>query len=158
MRLVAVLAFGIFLVPGFNARTQAQVHDVKSETRVLLDAYAHQDAKTVLAVISDQTVMYGADSSEIFRGVAQIQTMISNDARLWSGTAHIGDMQNVTVVSHGNLESIFFQAPFTVGNRPPVPVRFCMLWKHSGKHWLLLQSSNAVVTEHQSAAELLGAH
>jgi hypothetical protein len=84
--------------------------------------------------------------------------MLSNDARLWSGTAHIGEMKDVTVVKQGHLESIFFQAPFTVGNGPPVPVRFCMIWRHTGNRWLLLQSSNAVVTEHQSAAELLAGH
>jgi hypothetical protein len=102
--------------------------------------------------------MYGSDATEVFHGVASIQAMLANDTRLWSGTAHIGEMQNITVVKEGNLESIFFQAPFTVGSRPPVPVRFCMIWRHNGKRWLLLQSSNAVVTEHQSAAELLGSH
>jgi hypothetical protein len=132
--------------------------DVKTQTRTLLDAYAREDQKTVLASIDDRTVMYGSDATEVFHGVASIQAMLSNDARLWSGTAHIGEMQNITVVRQGNLESIFFQAPFTVGNRPAVPVRFCMTWRRTGGRWLLLQSSNAVVTEHQSAAELLTPH
>src|SRR5260370_20150560 len=136
----------------------AQATDVKSQTRTLLDAYAREDQKTVLASIDDQTVMYGSDATEVFHGVASIQTMLANDARLWSGSAHIREMQNITDVKQGNLESIFFQAPFTVGNRPAVPVRFCMTWRHTGGRWLLLQSSNAVVTEHQGAPELLVSH
>jgi ketosteroid isomerase-like protein len=142
----------------FTAHLPAQAPDVTSQTRSLLDAYARADANTVLASVDDKTVIYGSDAGEVFRGIAAIREMLSNDARLWSGTAHIGEMKNVTVVKQGPLESIFFQAPFTVGNRPPVPVRFCMIWRHTGNRWLLLQSSNAVVTEHQSAEELLGAH
>jgi hypothetical protein len=33
-----------------------------------------------------------------------------------------------------------------------------MTWRRTGNRWLLLQSSNAVVTEHQSATELLASH
>jgi ketosteroid isomerase-like protein len=136
----------------------AQTPDIQSQTRAFLDAYARGDSKTILAAVDNNTVVYGSDAGEVFRGLDAITTMLSNDARLWSGSAHIGDMQNVTTIKQGNLESIFFQAPFTVASRPPVPVRFCMIWRHNGKRWLLLQSSNAVVTEHQSAAELLGSH
>jgi hypothetical protein len=156
MRTLATFLIGTCL--SFSSVLHAQATDVKSQTRALLDAYAREDQKTVLASVDDRTVMYGSDSGEFFHGVAPIQAMLSNDARLWSGTAHIGDMQNITVVKQGNLESIFFQAPFTVGNRPAVPVRFCMTWRRTGKRWLLLQSSNAVVTAHQSAAELLATH
>jgi SnoaL-like domain len=156
MRTLPTLLIGSCL--SLSSALHAQATDVKSQTRTLLDAYAREDQKTVLASIDDRTVMYGSDATEVFHGVASIQALLANDARLWSGTAHIGEMQNITVVKQGNLESIFFQAPFTVGNRPPVPVRFCMIWRRNGKHWLLLQSSNAVVTEHQSAAELLGPH
>jgi ketosteroid isomerase-like protein len=136
----------------------AQTPDIQSQTRAFLDAYARGDFKTILAAVDNNTVVYGSDAGEVFRGLDSITTMLSNDARLWSGSAHIGDMQNVTTIKQGNLESIFFQAPFTVASRPPVPVRFCMIWRHNGKRWLLLQSSNAVVTEHQSAAELLSPH
>jgi ketosteroid isomerase-like protein len=136
----------------------AQTTDIQSQTRAFLDAYARGDSKTILAAVDNNTVVYGSDAGEVFRGLDSITTMLANDTRLWSNSAHIGDMQNVSTIKQGNLESIFFQAPFTVGNRPPVPVRFCMIWRRNGKHWLLLQSSNAVVTEHQSAAELLSPH
>jgi ketosteroid isomerase-like protein len=142
----------------FAAHLTAQVADVNSQTRSLLDAYARADANAVLLSIDEKTVIYGSDAGEVFQGIDPIREMLSNDARLWSGTAHIGEMKNVTVVKQDHLESIFFQAPFTVGNRPPVTVRFCMIWRHTGNRWLLLQSSNAVVTEHQSAAELLAGH
>jgi hypothetical protein len=156
MRQSAAFVFGACLCLVSNLHAQAP--DVRSQTRALLDAYAREDQKTVLASVDDQTVMYGSDAGEVSHGGAPIQAMLANDARLWSGTAHIGDMQNITVVKQGNLESIFFQAPFSVGNRPAVPVRFCMTWRRIGSRWLLLQSSNAVVTEHQSAAELLASH
>ncbi len=156
MRTLATLLIGSCL--SLSSVLHAQAKDVTSQTRTLLDAYAREDQKIVLAAVDDQTVMYGSDATEVFHGVASIQVMLANDARLWSGTAHIGEMQNVTVVKQGNLESIFFQALFTVGNRPAVPVRFCMTWRRTGGRWLLLQSSNAVVTEHQSAAELFRPH
>ena len=156
MSTLATLLIGSCL--SLSSVLHAQTTDVKTQTRTLLDAYAREDQKIVLAAVDDQTVMYGSDATEVFHGVASIQVMLANDARLWSGTAHIGEMQNVTVVKQGNLESIFFQALFTVGNRPAVPVRFCMTWRRTGGRWLLLQSSNAVVTEHQSAAELLRPH
>jgi hypothetical protein len=156
MRTLATLLIGSCL--SLSSVLHAQAKDVTSQTRTLLDAYAQEDQKIVLAAVDDQTVIYGSDATEVFHGVASIQVMLANDARLWSGTAHIGEMQNVTVVKQGNLESIFFQALFTVGNRPAVPVRFCMTWRRTGGRWLLLQSSNAVVTEHQSAAELLRPH
>jgi hypothetical protein len=144
----------LFIGVGLNAQTP----DIQSQTRAFLDAYARGDSKTILAAVDNNTVVYGSDASEVFRGLDSITAMLANDTRLWSNSAHIGDIQNVTTIKQGNLESIFFQAPFTVGNRPPVPVRFCMIWRRNGKHWLLLQSSNAVVTEHQSAAELLSPH
>jgi hypothetical protein len=147
----ALLVVCLFISLGLHAQTP----DIQSQTRAFLDAYAHGDSKTILAAVDNNTVVYGSDAGEFFRGLDSITTMLANDTRLWSNSAHIGDMQNVTTNKQGNLESIFFQASFTVGNRPPVPVRFCMIWRHTGKHWLLLQSSNAVVTEHQSAAELL---
>jgi ketosteroid isomerase-like protein len=156
MRLLSALLISACL--SLSVPLHASTPDIQSQTRTFLDAYAREDAKTVLGSVDNETVVYGSDVSEVFRGLDSIRAMLSNDARLWSGTAHIGEMQNVTVMRQGNLESIFFQAPFTVGARPPVPVRFCMIWRHTGKHWVLLQSSNAVVTEHQSAAELLGAH
>jgi hypothetical protein len=136
----------------------AQTPDIQTQTRAFLDAYARGDSETILAAVDNNTVVYGSDASEVFRGLDSITTMLANDTRLWSNSAQIGDMQNVTTIKQGNLESIFFQAPFTVGNRPPVPVRFCMIWRRNGKHWLLLQSSNAVITEHQRAAELLSSH
>jgi hypothetical protein len=135
-----LLSAGLFISIGLHAQTS----DIQSQTRAFLDAYARGDSKTILAAVDNNTVVYGSDAGEVFRGIDSITTMLSNDARLWSGSAHIGDMQNVTTIEQGNLESIFFQAPFTVGSRPPVPVRICMIWRYNGKRWLLLQRSNAV--------------
>lgn len=157
-RMRPILTLLLFICSSAVTSCMAQTGDVKSQTRALLDAYARQDAKAVLASISDDTVMYGSDESEVFRGPAAIQKMLSDDARLWAGTAHIGEMQDVTIVKAHGFQSIFFEAPFTVGGRPAVPVRFCMVWRQARKRWLLVQSSNAVVTQHQGAADLLGKH
>jgi hypothetical protein len=67
-------------------------------------SYARGDSKTILAVVDNNTVVYCSDAGEVFRGSESITTMLSNDARLWSGLAHIGDMRNVTNIKQGNLE------------------------------------------------------
>jgi hypothetical protein len=64
-------------------------------------------------------------------------------------------MEHISLIQNHSLASIFFDVPFSVGNRAPVSVRFAATWKLEGKQWLLVQSSNVVPTEHQSAAELL---
>ena len=80
--------------------------------------------------------------------------MLIADQRLWGGAAHVGTMGNITLVKDRDLASMAFNVPFSLGNRPPVPVRVTAIWKRAGKQWLLVQSLNAVLTEHQSAAEL----
>ncbi len=151
-----VQAASLFLVLSLAASPgYSQTAGVRSRTRAFLDAYAQGDSKTILDSVDTNTTVYGSDAAEFFRGSAAVGTMLANDSRLWAGTAHIGEMQDVSVFKTRNLQTIFFQAPFTVGGRPPVLVRFCMVWKRSSGHWHVLQSSNAVVTQGQSAEQLL---
>jgi uncharacterized SAM-dependent methyltransferase len=73
MRTLATLLIGTCLP--LSSVLHAQATGVKTQTRTLLDAYAREDQKTVLASIDDQTVMYGSDATEVFHGVASIQAM-----------------------------------------------------------------------------------
>jgi hypothetical protein len=99
--------------------------------------------------------IYGSDVAEVFHGREALATMMTNDQRLWSGHATIGDLKDVSVRQSGGLAVIFFQADFTVVGRLAVPIRFAMTWQLRDGRWLLVQSSNAVPTKGQSAAELL---
>src|SRR3954467_2386880 len=103
MRILATLLIGTCL--SLSSFLRAQATDIHSQTRAFLDAYARGDSKTVLAAVDNNTVVYGSDASEFFRGLDSITTMLANDSRLWSNSAHIGDMQNVTTIKQGNLES-----------------------------------------------------
>jgi ketosteroid isomerase-like protein len=149
---IAAVSLSIF---AFATLGHSQVPDVSSQTRTFLDAYSRGDAKAVLRSVDEDTVAYGSDASEIFHGPIAISSMIENDALLWGGQARIGDMHEISIQSGGKLQTIFFQAPFTITGRPPVQVRFCMVWRNDSGRWHLLQSSNSVVTEGQSAKQLL---
>jgi ketosteroid isomerase-like protein len=148
--------FGMMMVLGLAiAPCFAQISETQARTRGFLDAYVHGDTDTILQSIDNDAVVYGSDAGEVFRGRAGVATMMREDAQLWRGSATIGDMTDVSVVEQGDLSTIFFNAPFRVGNREPVPVRFCLIWKRSGGHWLLVQSQSAALTQGQSAAALL---
>jgi hypothetical protein len=137
------------------APAHAQSNDVVSWTRSFMDAYTNGDSATVLNSVDEHTTMYGSDVAEIFHGPGGIKTMLLEDAKLWGGKARIGEMKDVTSAKAGDLETIFFNASFTVGDRPPMPVRFCIVRRKSKSHWYLVQSSNSVVTQGQSAEAIL---
>lgn len=129
---------------------------IEKQTQTFLDAYAKGDQKAVLDLIDQENItVYGSDVAEFAHGSDAVLKMLANDQQLWGGSAHIGKMEHVSLVQDHSLASIFFDLPFSVGGRPPVAVRFSVIWRREGKRWLLVQSSNVVPTEHQSAAELL---
>jgi hypothetical protein len=133
-----------------------QDSEVKQQTRAFLDAWARGDKEAVMSVVDRQNVtVYGGDASEVAHGAEELARMLALDQRLWGGAARIGAMEHVTVSESDSLASIFFDAPFSVGDRAPVTVRFAATWKREGEKWLLVQSSNVVPTMHQSAGELL---
>jgi ketosteroid isomerase-like protein len=132
---------------------------IEALTRTFLDAYAAADSTAVLPLIdADNITVYGSDASEFFQGRAAFLSMLSNDARLWQHSANIGPMQHVSTVFSGDIATIFFDASFTVGGRPPVPLRCAAVWQRHGKRWLLRQAINVVPTTGQSATDLLAAH
>ena len=131
------------------------IDPVEVQTQAFLTAYANGDRASVLSAIDTGTVIYGSDAAEVFRGPDEVRTMLENDRKLWGDSARIGPMQHVSVIHRGDIVSIFFDAPFSAGGRPPVLVRFAFVWTLAHGHWLLAQGSNTVPTTGQSAAELL---
>jgi ketosteroid isomerase-like protein len=151
--LAGILSVGILFT---GAPASAETHDIATQTRIFLDAYARGDRSTVLGLVNgDEITVFGSDVAEICHGSAEVSRLLSNDLRLWGGPAHIGPMEHVSIAQSGGLASIFFDAPFSAGGRAPLPVRFSMVWRRTGKGWRLVQSSNVVPTQGQSAAQLL---
>ena len=148
----AMLAIVIFsCLPALS-----QSEDIQSRTIGFLEAYMRDDSATVLRSIDKDTIVYGSDIAEVFRGRQEIDQMLRDDARLWGGKARLGEPKDVTVYKQKALTTIFFNTTFTLGDRAPIPVRFCFVWRRSGDHWMLVQEANAVVTTGQSARALLG--
>ncbi len=138
------------------ALSWGQSSPIQDRTRIFLDAYAKGDQQTVLNLIDHSHVtMYGSDVVEVVHGADAVLTLMDSDQKLWRGTAHMGPMNHVSITETKGLATIFFDVTFSVGGRNPIPVRIAAVWKREGKSWLLIQSSNSVVTEHQSAEELL---
>ncbi len=153
---VRTLAFTILLSSSLVTTALSQEAPIQARTQTFLDAYARGDVKTILPMVDqDRITMYGSDVAEVAHGAEALTRLMNADQMLWGGTAHTGAMQNVSLIQNRDLASIVFDVSFTVGSRPPVPIRVTAIWKREGKQWLLIQSSNAVLSEHQSAAELV---
>lgn len=134
----------------------SQEATIQARTQSFLAAYVRGDVKAILPMVDQERVtMYGSDVAEVAHGAEALTRLLNADQLLWGGTAHMGAMQNVSLIQNRELASIVFDVSFSVGSRPPMPVRVTAIWKREGKQWLLIQSSNAVLSEHQSAAELL---
>ena len=156
MKLIKIRVFTALLLTGFALHAWAQDSEIQKDTQVFLDAYVRGDRQVILTLIDQENIMmYGSDATEIVHGSDALLKLVATDQQLWGGSAHFGAMEQVSLVQNHSFASIFFDIPFSVGGRPPVPVRVAAIWKREGKRWLLVQSSNAVVTEHQSAIELL---
>jgi len=156
MKLMKTLVITALLVTGFLLPAWAQDSEIQKDTQVFLDAYVRGDRQMILTLIDQENiVMYGSDATEIVHGSDALVKLVAADQQLCGGSAHFGTMEHVSLVQNHSFASIFFDIPFSVGGRPPVPVRVAAIWKREGERWLLVQSSNAVVTEHQSAVELL---
>jgi hypothetical protein len=148
---IALLAIVLLASPAW-----CQNAPIQQLTRTFLDAYAKGDRQTVLGLIDQENItVFGSDVAEVAHGSDAVLQTLALDQQLWGGSAHIGPMEHISLIQNHSLASIFFDVPFSVGNRAPVSVRFAATWKLEGKQWLLVQSSNVVPTEHQSAAELL---
>jgi hypothetical protein len=141
----------------FHPSLDAQQSLIRPLAEQFLDSYVRGDQKQVLSMVDPEITMYGSDRSEFLHGANELSEMMRIDQLLWQKTARITDLCNFSEVSTGSLATLFFDATFTAGNRPPMPLRFATVWKKKHGKWFLVQSSNVVPTEHQSAAEILGA-
>ncbi len=139
----------------FAVTSVAQQADVNSSIHSFLDSYVKGDRETVLRSVDENTTVFGSDVDEVFHGRSAFESMLENDTLLWGGKAHFGEMRDVSVAKCGDIQTIFFNTEFAVGDQPPVPLRFCMVWRKVKGRWLLVQSSSAVVTEGQSAQSIL---
>jgi hypothetical protein len=155
MRLLAVSVPVLCTLLTIAPTSPASKPDIQHQTELFLTAYANGDSATVLPLLDDNVAIYGSDVSEIRHGIAGASSLLADDQKLWGGPAHIGPMKNTSVIQEGALASIFFDADFSVSGRPALPVRFAMVWQLKSGRWLLIQSSNVVPTQGQSAAELL---
>jgi hypothetical protein len=134
----------------------AQDSPIQKRTQDFLNAYIGGDRNLVLSLIDPKDVtMFGSDVAEVVHGSDALLHLLDADQKLWGGSARIGPMEHVSVVENRSLASIYFDVSFSIAGRPPLPLRMTALWKREGGKWLLVQSSNAVVSEHQTAEELL---
>lgn len=156
MNIERAFTTALFSLIFLTSAAWCQDGQIQKQTRIFLDAYAKGDGQVVLSLMDrDNVTMYGSDAAEVVHGSDAVLKTLALDQQLWGGSAHIGQMEHISLIQNHSLASIFFDVPFSVGNRAPVPVRFSAIWKREGNRWLLVQSSNVVPTVHQSAAELL---
>ena len=132
--------------------------DISAQTRLVLDAYAKGDRSYLKSHLDPTFTAYGSDLAEVIHGPAAFDHMLEQDLLLWGGPVHIGTMRDISLVQHKDFASIFFNADFSLHDQKPLPLRVAMVWHRSHGHWLLIQSSNVVPTQGQSAAELLAKH
>lgn len=148
------LAAAVVVAGPAGART-ADCSKAVSLTRAFLDSYVHGDGRAVAAMVEPDVVIYGSDVRELFRGPEGVRKMLAGDQALWKGAAKIGELQQLTATSGADLCVVTFHAPFALGARAPVLVRFTMVWRQGEKGWRLAQSANSTPTVGESADELL---
>lgn len=129
--------------------------DLRQTVTSFLQSYAKGDRAAVEGQIDPAIHIYGSDVAESYSGIAGFDRIFESDTKLWGGAAKFGAISDVSTAREGNLATIFFDAPFSVGSRPAVPVRFAMVWRLENGAWKLVQSSNVVPTVGQSADDIL---
>jgi ketosteroid isomerase-like protein len=149
------IAIAIAAAIALTSASRAGEPELQRTVVTFLDSYANGDKAAVLASVAPDIRMYGSDSAEFYSGIDGVSRMFDDDMKLWGGAAKFGTLQDVSTVQEGDLETIFFDVPFSVGLRPPVPVRFSMVWRLKPDGWKLLLSSNVAPTVGQSAADIL---
>ncbi|HXA38200.1 MAG TPA: nuclear transport factor 2 family protein [Phenylobacterium sp.] len=147
--------FTIVAAAACAGAAQAAGDSLTDRTRAFLDAYARGDEAAVMAMVEPGITAFGGDVAEVAQGREGVSEMLANDQKLWGGQARIGEIEHLAVVGDAALSAMTFDAPFTLAGRPPVMVRFSLVWRKGASGWRLAQSANATPTTGQSAAELL---
>ncbi|HZZ30410.1 MAG TPA: nuclear transport factor 2 family protein [Phenylobacterium sp.] len=152
-RSIIAIAVAALAVCAGGARAAGET--LTDRTRAFLDAYARGDEVAVMGMVEPGITIFGSDLAEVAHGREGVSTMLANDQKLWGGHARIGEIEHLAVVDDAALSAMTFDAPFTLAGRPPVMVRFSLVWRKSASGWRLAQGANATPTTGQSAAELL---
>lgn len=101
-----------------------------------------------MRLLDPRATMYGDAASEFYTTTPGIEGLLAADYRQWS-SARFGQPMHVSTETSDDLETVFFDAPFTLvmadGRAITVTVRFATVWHRAGGRYLLLQSSNATV-------------
>jgi ketosteroid isomerase-like protein len=153
---MAWLVAAIGLAGGCAAAPRATPPALQATIEEFLAAYAAGDRSKVFSMVSEtESYVYGSDEAEFIVGRNALEQMFDDDMRLWQGTAKFGALRNVSSIRSRDLATMFFDVPFSVAGRPPLTVRFAMVWRRESNGWRLVQSANVVPTTGQSAEELL---
>lgn len=153
--LAASCCVAALVISGIAHAETADCSQVAQLTKAFLSSYARGDGNAVTAMVAPDVVIYGSDVREIFRGPEGVRKMLAGDQALWRGEASIGDLQQLTTTAGADVCAETFHAPFVLGARAPVLVRFTMVWRKGPRGWRLAQSANATPTVGASAEELL---
>jgi hypothetical protein len=121
----------------FNPILYAQQSVIRSQAAHFLDAYVSGDQNKVLKMVDPGITMYGSDRNEVLHGTKELSELMRLDQLLWQKTARITDLCNFSEVSTGSLATLFFDATFTVGNRPPLPRQFDVIVLGAGAAGLM---------------------
>ncbi|MDE2481062.1 MAG: DUF4440 domain-containing protein [bacterium] len=122
---------------------------VVARVNQLLDAYSQKQIGTVMAMLDPGAAMYGTALKEFYTTPRGIAALLSSDYRQWN-SSRFGAPRNVTTEASGDLQSVFFDAPFAIvtaeGRKRAFTVRFATVWhRDPAGQWRLIQSMNAVV-------------
>lgn len=153
MRFRATLAAIVILLALAPAASAASP-TVVEEANAFMEAYASGNWEAVKSHLSEHVFIYGSDISEFAESAEGFKTIFDNDQKLWRGAAHFGDISQVSTFAEGRVASLFFTREFKLGTTV-LRVRVATVWHKERGRWKLVQSSNAVPSVGQSAADIL---
>jgi hypothetical protein len=138
-----------------TAHAQTAEASLLSQANAYLDAYVAGNWGAVSAALSSKPIaIYGSDLSEFATSREAFKAEFDADQALWRGGASLGETSQVSEFHDGPVATLFFTREFKIGGRT-LPVRFATVWHLERGQWKLVESSNAVPTVGQSAAEIL---
>ena len=150
MRTTAILVTLLGLLTAFARPAQVEDPQITERVNALLHAYSSKDVPAVMSMLDPRAAMYGTATSEFYTTPSGIERLLQADYSRWTSSS-FGDPRDVTVETSGDLQTIFFDTPFTAayvdGQKRTFVIRFATVWRKEGGHWLLIQSMNAVAAD-----------
>ena len=149
MRISLLLAALLGILTTFAQGAPEADAAAAARVNALLAAYSAKDVPAVIKMLDPSAAMYGTTASEFFTTPSGIEGLLRSDYRQWS-SASFGSPRNVTLQSSGDLQTVFFDAPFTAtygdDKQRTFMIRFATVWHNTGGRWLLIQSMNAALS------------